>query len=127
MKYDKIVEISREKSREKAKIAIKAIQEIISRRERITVSELTRRTGLSKEIFYSNREVREVLENAKLKQDTAYNPDIVIMDKNMEDKIIHMKIELIKLRVENDELKALNNDLIEQNRNLIQENRQKNQ
>ena len=127
MKYDKIVEISREKSREKAKIAIKAIQEMISRRERITVSELTRRTGLSKEIFYSNREVREVLENAKLKQDTAYNPDIVIMDKNMEDKIIHMKIELIKLRVENDELKALNNDLIEQNRNLIQENRQKNQ
>ena len=58
MKYDKIVAISKEKSKKKANIAITQIQKMLENQERITVEVLRKRTGFSKSFFYRNQEDR---------------------------------------------------------------------
>ena len=51
MKYDKIVAINKEKSRQKAQIAIKQIQTMLENQEQITVEALRKRTGFAKSFF----------------------------------------------------------------------------
>lgn len=65
MKYDKIVEISKERSRQNTETAIRAIEEMLREGEWITVAQLMTKTKLSKTIFYRNKEVRRMLEDAR--------------------------------------------------------------
>ena len=58
MKYDKIVAISQEKSKVKAEIAKQEIQNMLDRKEKVTMAALIRKTGFSKTLFYRNIEVR---------------------------------------------------------------------
>lgn len=51
MKANKIIEMSQEKSRQKVKLAIDEIQRMRNEGERITVSGLCKRTGLSNSFF----------------------------------------------------------------------------
>lgn len=124
MKYDKIVEISIEKSKQNALIVTKEIKKMLENKERISIAKLEKRTGFSNSFFYRNQAVHEAIENARRIQDSAYNPNIVIMDKSMEEKLLSMRIELLKLRAENERLSVQNHDLQEQVRILIEENRQ---
>ena len=48
MKYDKIVAISQEKSKVKAEIAKQEIQNMLDRKEKVTMAALIRKTGFSK-------------------------------------------------------------------------------
>ena len=48
MKYDKIVEISKERSRQNTEVALRAIEEMLREGEWITVAELAKRTKLSR-------------------------------------------------------------------------------
>ena len=57
MKYDKIVEISKERSRQNTETAIRAIEEMLREGEWITTAQLMRKTKLSKAIFYRNKDV----------------------------------------------------------------------
>lgn len=104
MKYDKIVAMNREKSRQKAQSAIKQIQIMLETEERITVQELSRRTGYAKSFFYRNQTVRKVLENARSKQLTPCNSMQIIRALEAEDEIINLKIEIIKLKKEKEDL-----------------------
>lgn len=52
MKYDKIVEISKERSRQNTEVALRAIEEMLREGEWITVAELAKRTKLSRANFY---------------------------------------------------------------------------
>lgn len=54
MKANKIIEMSQEKSRQKVKLAMDEIQRMRNEGERITVSGLCKRTGLSNSFFYRN-------------------------------------------------------------------------
>ena len=54
MKYDKIVAISQEKSKVKAEIAKQEIQNMLDRKEKVTMAALIRKTGFSKTLFYRN-------------------------------------------------------------------------
>ena len=54
MKYDKVVAINKEKSRQKAQVAKKEIQTMLENGERITVEELRERTGFARSFFYRN-------------------------------------------------------------------------
>ena len=45
MKYDKIVAISQEKSKVKAEIAKQEIQNMLDRKEKVTMAALIRKTG----------------------------------------------------------------------------------
>lgn len=58
MKYDKVVAINKEKSRQKAQVAKKEIQTMLENGERITVEELRERTGFARSFFYRNPEVQ---------------------------------------------------------------------
>ena len=51
MKANKIIEMSQEKSRQKVKLAMEEIQRMRNEGERITVSGLCKRTGLSNSFF----------------------------------------------------------------------------
>lgn len=64
MKYDKMVEITQAESQRKMEIARKAIEEMLSNMERVTVAGLVRKTGLSRGFFYKNEQVRQKLEEA---------------------------------------------------------------
>lgn len=51
MKYDKIVAINKEKSKEKTEIAINEIEKMYQRKERISVTALAKNTGFAKSFF----------------------------------------------------------------------------
>ena len=68
LKYDRIVEISQEKSKKKVKIAKRQIQKMLINGEQITVQEIEKATGLSNSFFYRNKEIKAVLDEAKRKQ-----------------------------------------------------------
>ena len=117
MKYDKIVAISKEKSKKKANIAITQIQKMLENQERITVEVLRKRTGFSKSFFYRNQEVWRVLENARSKQQMPCNSMEVIRAIEAEDEIINLRIQITKL-------KSLRRKLLEENKRLRQELRE---
>lgn len=117
MKYDKIVAISKEKSKKKANIAITQIQKMLENQERITVEVLRKRTGFSKSLFYRNQEVWRVLENARSKQQMLCNSMEVIRAIEAEDEIINLRIQITKL-------KSLRQKLLEENKRLRQELRE---
>ena len=117
MKYDKIVAISKEKSKKKANIAITQIQKMLENQERITVEVLRKRTGFSKSFFYRNQEVWKVLENARSKQQMPCNSMEVIRAIEAEDEIINLRIQITKL-------KSLRQKLLEENKRLRQELRE---
>ncbi len=120
MKYDKAVAITKEKSRQKAQVAKKEIQTMLENRERITVEELRERTGFARSFFYRNPEVREVLYNARSKQQMPCNSMQVIRAIEAEDEIINLKIQITKLRMEYEKLKSLEQGLVEENERLKQ-------
>lgn len=117
MKYDKIVAISKEKSKKKANIAITQIQKMLENQERITVEVLRKRTGFSKSFFYRNQEVWRVVENARSKQQMPCNSMEVIRAIEAEDEIINLRIQITKL-------KSLRQKLLEENKRLRQELRE---
>ncbi len=53
-KYDKIIELNREKSDEKIAATKLAIRKILEDRDRISVPQLMKMTGLSRGFFYKN-------------------------------------------------------------------------
>ena len=81
MKYDKIVAMNQAKSKQKADIAIKQIEKMLERKERISVTALAQNTGFAKSFFYRNPEVRKALDDAQLQQGECYNPKKVIFDR----------------------------------------------
>ena len=91
MKYDKMVSINREKSQEKIALAKRTIDEMLERKEKVTIAALARYTGLSKGFFYSNSEARDAVNKALLQQGACYNPKQVIVDRVMSGKIITLR------------------------------------
>lgn len=68
MKYDKIVEISKERSRQNTETAIRAIEEMLREGEWITVAQLAKKTKLSRANFYVNKDIRKSLDDARYRQ-----------------------------------------------------------
>lgn len=129
MKYDKIVEISKERSRQNTETAIRAIEEMLREGEWITVAQLTTKTKLSKTIFYRNKDVRKVLEDARYRQQCMLktNLDSVIEIENLQEKLRRLNLEMVKLRSENQELQLINRNLQRENsifeRNISEDGR----
>lgn len=64
-KHDKMNEINRQESQCKMELAIREIKLVSKEGRNISVSELSKRTGLSKGFFYKNEEVRAALDEVK--------------------------------------------------------------
>ena len=111
MKYDKIVAMNQAKSKQKADIAIKQIEKMLERKERISVTVLAKNTGFAKSFFYRNQEVRKALYDAQLQQGECYNPKKVIFDRALEETNINLKSAVMKLKKRIKELENENSRL----------------
>ena len=144
MKYDKMVECSLERSKQKVETAKREIQEMLESKEKITVAALIQKTGFSKGFFYRNEEMRRVVNEAMHQQSVTYNPKQIIIDMAMERTLVNakttiqeLKLKIKKLEKENAEmqkkipstmdrlLEKKNLELLEtRNFNLRQENKE---
>ena len=111
MKYDKIVEISKERSRQNTEVALRAIEEMLREGEWITVAELAKRTKLSRANFYVNKDIRKSLDDARYRQQRMLNFDSVMEIEDLQQKLRKLNLEMVKLRVENQELQVINRNL----------------
>ena len=101
MKYDKMVECSLERSKQKVETAKREIQEMLESKEKITVAALIQKTGFSKGFFYRNEEMRRVVNEAMHQQSVTYNPKQIIIDMAMERTLVNAKttIQELKLKI----------------------------
>ena len=113
MKYDKMVEITKELSLKKMNLAQKAISDMLEKNEKITVAELVRRTDLSRGFFYKNEHVRNALEQALEKQNEKRVVDIRERVKKMslEKQVAYYEKQLKEIISENERLKKENEKL----------------
>lgn len=120
MKYDKMVAIVQEESNRKVRIAKKALTDMMNKNEKVTVSALVLKTGLSRGFFYKNPVVRIELDYAKRKQDETYHGAIQgVVDDDLE-SLIPGK-DAIKIQLLNNELIAINRKLEQDNEKLRKE------
>ena len=112
-KHDKMNEINRQESQRKMDLAIREIKSASKEGRNISVSELSKKTGLSKGFFYKNEEVRAVLDEIKREQDIEQMTEIrkEIKQYSLEKQNEIYRIELENLKRENEELKKENQKL----------------
>lgn len=112
-KYDKMNEANKQESKRKIELAIAEIRKVASDGNVISVSDLSRNTGLSKGFFYKNEQVRNVLNEEKEKQDQGILAQIKreVRDKSLEKQIELYQRELKRLLNEKEELKRENQKL----------------
>lgn len=115
MKYDKMVAITKQESIKKVKEAKKALEDMLEGMEKISVTCLAERTGLSKGFFYKNPEVRNALEEAKhFQKAEGYQFKPKLEKGNLSD----LQTDLIETRLQNRELTKRNQSLEETNKEL---------
>lgn len=110
-KYDRMIEINKERSDEKIASAKRAIRKLMENGERISVPQLMKMTGLSRGFFYKNAIVRAEIERAMEQQAGTVDPRRSILDQAMDSRI-----ELIRQQVA--ELKRENAKLLTENQRL---------
>ena len=113
-KYDKMNEANQRESEKKVQLAIAEIYRTVSEGKPISVSELSRNTGLSKGFFYKNEQVRSLLNDEKEKQDQGTLAQIKreVRDKSLEKQVELYQREIKRLLDENENLKKENRKLV---------------
>ena len=113
-KYDKMNEVNRQESEKKIQLAIAEIHRTVSEGKQISVSELSRNTGLSKGFFYKNEQVRNLLNEEKEKRDQGTLAQIKreVRDKSLEKQVELYQREIKRLLDENENLKKENRKLV---------------
>lgn len=109
MKYDKIVEISKERSRQNTEVALRAIEEMLREGEWITVAELAKRTKLSRANFYVNKDIRKSLDDARYRQQRTS----MCTQQEIEEKMIKQQKQILQLELEKRKLLEENQRLRE--------------
>lgn len=120
MKYDKMVDISKEKSKKKVLIAKREIKRMQDMGEQIIVAKLVKITGFSSPFFYRNQEVRKALEDAIRWQEMCLKSGQVIEDDRLKRRLLELQIEMMKTKMENENLTIENQRLLEENKKLRQ-------
>ena len=110
-KYDKMIEINRERSGEKITAARTAIRKLMEDGERISVPKLMKMTGLSRGFFYKNPTIRADIDRAVEQQAGTVDPRRSILDKAMDGRIELLQQQVFKLKQENEALKKENQKL----------------
>ena len=113
-KYDKMNEANQRESEKKIQLAIAEIHRTASEGKTISVSELSRNTGLSKGFFYKNEQVRSLLNDEKEKQDQGTLAQIKreVRDKSLEKQVELYQREIKRLLDENENFKKENRKLV---------------
>lgn len=113
-RYDKMNEANQRESEKKILLAIAEIHKTVSEGKPISVSDLSRNTGLSKGFFYKNEQVRNLLNEEKEKQDqgTLARIEREVRDKSLEKQVELYQREIKRLLGENENLKKENQKLV---------------
>ena len=116
MKYDKMIAVNRAESEKKVEKAIQAIEDMKSRGVQVSVTELTRCTGLSRGFFYKNMLVRQKLDEVtKQFSQTARNQFV------RDNKLQAIREDFVKSEAENQRLKLENAKLAQRCTDLQKE------
>lgn len=110
-KYDKMIEINRERCSEKNVSAKAAIRKLLADEERISVPRLMKMTGLSRGFFYKNPTIRAEIDRAVEQQAGMIDPRRSILDKAMDGRIELLQQQVAKIKQENETLKKENQKL----------------
>lgn len=112
-KYDKMLTVNREVSRDKIVKAQNAIMSMTYGKEKICVTDLMKRTGLSRGFFYKNPEVRKTLEEGlKLQKSTIVpNPRKSMLELATTARMKKMQEQIERLNFEKEELTEENKRL----------------
>lgn len=110
-KYDKMIEINRERSDAKIESAKLAIWKLMEDGERVSIPRLMKMTGLSRGFFYKNPTIRREIDTAIEQQAGTVDPRRSILDKAMDSRIELLQQQVAKLKQENEKLKRENQKL----------------
>lgn len=86
-KYDKMVALNAERSKEKIEMAKKTIWDMVDKEEKVTIPKLMRKTGLSRGFFYKNHTIRGELDRALECQVGMVDPRRSIINHAMDQQI----------------------------------------
>ena len=121
MKYDKMIAVNRAESEKKVEKAIQAIEDMKSRGVQVSVTELTRCTGLSRGFFYKNMLVRQKLDEVT-KQFSPIREGQTVRDQFVRDnKLQAIREDFGKSEAENQRLKLENAKLAQRCTDLQKE------
>ena len=110
-KYDKMIEVNRERSDEKIMAAKTAIRRLLDDGERISIPRLMEMTGLSRGFFYKNPVIRSEIDKALERQAGTIDPRRAILDKAMDGRIELLQRQVVELKRENENLRKENEKL----------------
>ncbi len=103
-KYDKMIALNKKSSEEKVDKAIKAIHKMLEDGEKVTVSKLMSKTGLSRGFFYKNLVVRKEVDRALEQQAGMVDPKRYIGDMALKCRVELLEQQIRELQRENEEL-----------------------
>ena len=86
-KYDKMVALNAERSKEKIETAKKTIWDMVDKEEKVTIPKLMQKTGLSRGFFYKNHTIRGELDRALECQVGMVDPRRSIINHAMDQQI----------------------------------------
>lgn len=110
-KYDRMIEINKERSDEKIASAKRAIRKLLEDGERISIPQLMKMTGLSRGFFYKNAAVRSEIDRAIEQQAGTVDPRRSILDQAMDSRIELLQQQVAELKRENAKLLTENQRL----------------
>lgn len=90
-KYDKMVALNAERSKEKIEMAKKTIWDMVDKEEKVTIPKLMQKTGLSRGFFYKNHTIRGELDRALECQVGMVDPRRSIINHAMDQQIQRMQ------------------------------------
>ena len=90
-KYDKMVALNAERSKEKIEKAKKTIWDMVDKEEKVTIPKLMQKTGLSRGFFYKNNVIRGELDQALECQVGMIDPRRSIINHAMNQQILRLQ------------------------------------
>lgn len=95
-KYAKMLEKNRKQNAEKVEVALQCMRDMNNNDEQVLVSELVKKTGLSRGFFYNNKIVRSELEKI---QEGQKHKNFTKKQKVIFDKALTKELELLKRKL----------------------------
>lgn len=90
-KYDKMVALNAERSKEKIEKAKKTIWDMVDKEEKVTIPKLMQKTGLSRGFFYKDNVIRGELDRVLECQVGMIDPRRSIINHAMDQQILRLQ------------------------------------
>ena len=110
-KYDKMVALNAERSKEKIEKAKKTIWDMVDKEEKVTIPKLMQKTGLSSGFFYKNNVIRGELDRALECQVGMIDPRRSIINHAMDQQILRLQKQIAEQKQKIESLEKENERL----------------